>query len=220
MKRTRVLLVEDHGLVRAGMRLLIGSFPNFEVVGEASNGHDALQMLPKLRPDIILMDLSMPELNGIETTRRALKLVPRTRILVVSIHTDRDHVRRALAAGAAGYLPKSSDVDELKLALATVARGSIWISPSIVHVVIDSVRSGLAATEQDVGASEELTARQREVLQLVAEEHSTKQIARRLHLSIKTVETHRAQLMERLGIHSVAGLVRYAIRVGIIEIDE
>ena len=210
-KRHRVLLVEDHVLVRNALRLLVHTIPHMEVVGEASNGNEALQLIGKLRPDIALMDVTMPGLNGIEATRRAAKQYPRTRILVLSMHGDRELVRQALVAGAAGYLVKSASADELKLALAAVLRGEVWISPAIAKLVVDDV-----VTAHGVRTPEELTPRQREVLQLIAEGHTTKQIARRLQLSVKTVETHRAQIMERLGIRNVAGLVRYAIRTGLV----
>lgn len=210
-KRHRVLLVEDHALVRNALRLLVHTIPHMEVVGEASNGNEALHLIGKLRPDIALMDVTMPGLNGIEATRRASKQYPRTRILVLSMHGDRELVRQALVAGAAGYLVKSANLDELKLALAAVLRGEVWISPAIAKLVVDDV-----VTAHGVRTPEELTPRQREVLQLIAEGHTTKQIARRLQLSVKTVETHRAQIMERLGIRNVAGLVRYAIRTGLV----
>jgi DNA-binding NarL/FixJ family response regulator len=210
-KRHRVLLVEDHVLVRNALRLLLHTIPNMEVVGEAGNGLEALQMIGRLRPDIALMDVTMPGLNGIEATRRAAKQFPRTRILVLSMHGDRELVRQALIAGAAGYLVKSANSDELKLALAAVLRGEVWISPSIAKLVVDDV-----VTAHGTRTPEDLTPRQREVLQLIAEGHTTKQIARRLQLSVKTVETHRAQIMERLGIRNVAGLVRYAIRTGLV----
>jgi DNA-binding NarL/FixJ family response regulator len=200
-----VLLADDHDLVRAGIRLLLEQIPEVEVVGEAGDGREAVRMINELHPDIVLMDLTMPVLNGIEATRQAAKLVPRPRVLVLSMHTDKNYVRTALAAGASGYMLKTADRAELATALATIARGESWLSPPIAKIVIEDLVSG--APEEDP-----LTSRQREVLQLIAEGHSTKDIARRLHLSVKTIETHRAQIMQRLDIHDVAGLVRYAIR--------
>jgi DNA-binding NarL/FixJ family response regulator len=210
MSRHRVLLAEDHALVRAGLRALLDTLPNIEVVGEAEHGGEALKLIAQLHPDVVLMDLSMPILNGIEATRRAMKLKPRPRILVLSMHDETEYVREALTAGASGYLLKNARCGELELALAAVIRGEVWISPAIARTIVDDLaRSGSAQHE-------ELTPRQREILQLVAEGHTTKQIARRLHIGVKTVDAHRAQLMERLDIHNVAGLVRYAIRTGVI----
>ncbi len=213
---TRVLLVEDHGLVRAGFRALLTSLPGVDVVAEASNGQDALRLISKLHPDVVLMDIAMPGLNGIETTRRAVKLRPRPRVLVLSMHRDRTYVREALLAGAAGYLLKESDRDELESALAAVAGGQVWLSPSIAQYIVEDVVQGASHISQDGLPLGALTPRQREVLQLLAEGHSTKQIASRLRLSIKTIETHRGQIMSRLDIHTLAGLVRYAIRAGIV----
>jgi DNA-binding NarL/FixJ family response regulator len=209
MNRHRVLLADDHALVRAGLRALLERLPNVEVVGEAEHGAEAVKLAAQLRPDVVMMDVSMPILNGIEATRRAVKLRPRPRVLVLSMHDDPEYVREALSAGASGYLLKTAPRRELELALAAVIRGEIWISPSIARSMVDDI--GRRAPNHD-----ELTPRQREILQLIAEGHTTKQIARRLHIGVKTVETHRAQLMERLDIHNIAGLVRYAIRSGII----
>ena len=210
MNRHRVLLAEDHTLVRAGLRALLDGMPNIEVVGEAEHGGEALALAAQLRPDVVVMDLSMPILNGIEATRRAVKLRPRPRILVLSMHDDTEYVRQALNAGASGYLLKSAAVRELELALAAVVRGEVWISPAIARSVVDDF------TRRTPPQGEELTPRQREILQLVAEGHTTKQIAKRLHIGVKTVDAHRAQIMERLDIHNIAGLVRYAIRTGVI----
>ncbi|MDB4953673.1 MAG: two component transcriptional regulator, LuxR family [Myxococcales bacterium] len=214
MKRRRIILVEDHVLIRAGLRVLLERVPNLEVVGEADNGSDALKLVAQLHPDVMLMDISMPIMNGIETTRRVLKQHPKTRVLILSVHSDGDFVRQALLAGASGYVVKTADERELELAITTVLRGEVWISPAVAKTIVDDVLRGETAA-----AHEELTPRQREVLQLVAEGHSTKQIARRLHVSVKTVETHRAQIMQRLNVRNVAGLVRYAIRARIISTD-
>lgn len=209
MNRHRVLLADDHALVRAGLRALLERLPNVEVVGEAEHGAEAVKLAAQLRPDVVMMDVSMPILNGIEATRRTVKLRPRPRVLVLSMHDDPAYVRKALSAGASGYLLKTAPRRELELALAAVIRGEIWISPSIARSMVEDI--GRRPPNHD-----ELTPRQREILQLIAEGHTTKQIARRLHIGVKTVETHRAQLMERLDIHNIAGLVRYAIRSGII----
>ncbi len=214
MTRHRVLLVEDHALVRAGMRSLLETMPSVEVVGEAGDGNDALQLIAELEPEVVLMDISMPNLNGIEATRRAVKLKRPPHILVLSMHADREYVREALVAGAAGYLIKSASREELELAVAAVVRGEVWISPAVAQTVVDDVVRKVRSTDRKVPTA--LTPRQREVLQLIAEGNSTKQIARCLEVSVKTIETHRTQIMDRLDIHNVAGLVRYAIRAKIV----
>ena len=211
----RVLLADDHALVRAGLRSILQGVPEVDVVGEAGDGNQAVAMAAELKPDLVLMDISMPELNGVEATRRVLKLKPAPRVLVVSMHADGQYVRSALRAGASGYLLKTADLRELTLALSVVARGEVWISPGVAKTVIDEVVNGTP----DPGSPEVLTSRQREILQLIAEGSSTKQIARRLQLSVKTVDSHRAQIMERLGIRHVAGLVRYALRAGMVKED-
>ena len=214
MTRRRVLLVDDHALIRAGLHALLQDFREVEVVGEAGNGADALRLIGELKPDVALMDISMPGLNGLEATRRAKKLYPRTRVLTLSMHTEKEYVRQALLAGSAGYLLKTSEPEELELAIATVGRGELWISPAVAKFVVDdAVSMGVARRDNP---QDQLTARQREVLQLIAEGHSTKQIARKLQLSVKTIESHRSQIMERLDLHHVAGLVRYAVRAGIV----
>jgi DNA-binding NarL/FixJ family response regulator len=210
MSRHRVLLAEDHTLVRAGLRALLERLPNIEVVGEAEHGGEALKLAAQLRPDVVLMDLSMPILNGVEATRRAMKLKPRPRVLVLSMHDEIEYVRQALAAGASGYLIKNARRGELELALAAVIRGEVWISPSIARAVAEDFALRAPAKRDD------LTPRQREILQLIAEGHTTKQIAKRLHIGVKTVEAHRTQIMDRLDIHNIAGLVRYAIRMRVI----
>lgn len=207
----RVLIVDDHALVRAGIRSVLEESDDVEVVSEASEGNEALQRIDELHPDLVLMDISMPGLNGIEAIRRINKLHLRPRILVLTMHADKEYVRAALAAGANGYLLKTADRSELMAALGMLARGKGWLSPSIANVVIDDIARVGTPSE-----GPQLTPRQREVLQLIAEGHATKAIARRLHISVKTVETHRAQLMQRLDIHHIAGLVQYAIRMKIV----
>ncbi len=203
----RILLVDDHALVRAGFRALLATFDDVEVIGEASDGNEALLRIEAVHTDVVLMDISMPGLNGIEATRRIAKLRPHPHVLVLTMHGDREYVRAALAAGASGYLLKTAERSELAAALGALARSKGWVSPSIASVVIDDIARVEKAPEHSP-----LTPRQREVLQLIAEGHPTKEIARRLHLSVKTVETHRAQIMQRLDIHHIAGLVQYAIR--------
>jgi DNA-binding NarL/FixJ family response regulator len=212
----RIVLADDHALVRAGFRALLARFADFVVVGEASNGHEALQLLQALVPAVALVDISMPTLNGLEMTARATKEYPRTRIIILSMHADEEYVHQALASGAAGYLLKNGNEGELELAVRAVARGDSWLSPGVTRSVV----AAYSRTADSMrGPFEVLTPRQREVLQLIAEGHTTKDIAVRLELSVKTIETHRAQIMDRLGIHGVQGLVRYAIRAGIARPD-
>jgi DNA-binding NarL/FixJ family response regulator len=214
MTPLRLVLADDHTLVRAGMRALLSELPGVEVVGETGDGQEALRLIRECKPDIALIDISMPGLNGLEVAARIGHDHPTTRVIIVSMHGDDETVRRALVAGAAGYMLKNSDRSELELALRTVARGDTWLSPSLTKRVVQALtQGGQSAT---AGPLQVLTPRQREVLQLVAEGHSNKEIASRLNVALKTVETHRTELMERLGIHGVAGLVRYAIQVGLV----
>lgn len=214
MSPLRLLLADDHTLVRAGMRALLSELPGVEVVAETGDGREALRLVRENKPDIALIDISMPGLNGLEVAARIRHDYPATRVIIVSMHGDDESVRRALAAGAAGYMLKNSDRSELELALRIVARGDTWLSPSLTKRVVKAFTQG--AQPSGEGPMQVLTPRQREVLQLVAEGHSNKEIASRLNVAVKTVETHRTELMERLGIHGVAGLVRYAIQVGLV----
>jgi DNA-binding NarL/FixJ family response regulator len=216
MSSLRVLLADDHTLVRAGMRALLSELPGVEVVAETGDGREALRLVREKRPDIALIDISMPELNGLEVASRIAHDYPATRVVIVSMHGDDESVRRALVAGAAGYLLKNSDRSELDLALRAVARGDTWLSPSLTKRVVAAYTQGARPAAAAGGPLAVLTPRQREVLQLVAEGHSNKEIAGRLNVALKTVETHRTELMERLGIHGVASLVRYAIQVGLV----
>ncbi len=213
----RTLLADDHSLVRAGLRSLLEEMAGVEVVGEAADGHEALRLIGELTPDVAFLDISMPGLNGLEVAARAAREHLRTRVIILSMHIDDEYVRRALLTGAAGYLLKNSDRSELEMALRAVARGETWLAPEVSsRVVAAYARGGEPAGS---GPFELLTGRQREVLQFIAEGLSTKEIAHRLSLSVKTIETHRTELMERLDIHGVAGLVRYAIRVGIVHTE-
>jgi DNA-binding NarL/FixJ family response regulator len=214
MSALRVLLADDHTLVRAGMRALLGELPGVEVVAETGDGREALRLVRETKPDLALIDISMPGLNGLEVARRVAHDHPTTRVIMVSMHGDDESVRRALTAGASGYLLKNSDRSELELALRAVARGDTWLSPSLTKRVVAAFTQGSAIPDE--GPLALLTPRQREVLQLVAEGHSNKEIASRLNVALKTVEAHRTELMERLGIHGVASLVRYAIQVGLV----
>jgi DNA-binding NarL/FixJ family response regulator len=210
----RVVLVDDHALVRAGLRALLANVPGVEVAGEAGDGHAALELVERVRPRVVFLDLALPGLNGLEVAARLKKSHPEVRVIALSMHTSEEYVLQALRAGAAGYVVKEASDNELELALRAVLDGRTYLSPAISKRVVD------AYLERSAGAAVEpvaLTPRQREILQLVAEGHSTKAIAGKLGVSVKTVETHRAQLMERLGIRDVAGLVRYAVRTGMVD---
>ncbi|HZN86643.1 MAG TPA: response regulator transcription factor [Burkholderiales bacterium] len=212
MAAQRILLVDDHALVRAGMKSLLHEIPGVEVVAEAADGAEALRLAAELRPDVVLLDIAMKGMNGLDAAARLREQLPATKVIVLSMHTSEEYVLLALRAGAAGYLIKDSATSELELALKAVARGETYLSPAISRQVVDGYvqRVGAAATPDP------LTPRQREVLKRIAEGRSTKEIAFDLKLSVKTVETHRAQIMERLGIRDVAGLVRYAMRAGLV----
>ncbi len=216
MNEIRVLLAEDHTLVRAGIHALINSFDDITVVAEASDGREAAKQARNARPDVVLMDIAMPGLNGLEATARIVRSCPNTRVLVLTMHSNEEYVVQALRAGATGYLVKEAATAELHHAISSVARGETYLSPSIsrraVERLMDNDRTPSSSLDQ-------LTPRQREILQLIAEGMSTREIADLLNVSIKTVESHRAQLMERLGIRDVPGLVRLAIREGLISSD-
>ena len=216
MTTIRVLLADDHRLMRAGLRALLKSLELVQVVAEAGNGHEAIQLAEQHQPDIVIMDIGMPELNGLEATARIVKLAPAPRIIVLSMHANEEYVRRALQAGAAGYLLKGAEPAELELAIRAVMRGETYLTPAVSKQVVQNY---LHPREMKTNPIQELTPRQREVLQLVAEGHSTNDIAQKLNLSVKTVDTHRTELMQRLDIHDIAGLVRYAIRIGLINAD-
>jgi DNA-binding NarL/FixJ family response regulator len=209
----RVLLADDHTLVRAGIRSLLESVPGVEVVAESGDGREALELLGKHRPDVALLDIAMPGLSGIEVAKRAAQECPKTKVIMLSMHADATHVRQALRAGAAGYLLKGAAVAELPLALQSVAKGETYLTPKISQHVVDGF---LRETDEDAGPLEGLTTRQREILQLIAEGRTTKEIAGILDVSVKTVETHRLRLMDRLEIRDVPGLVRFAIRAGLV----
>ncbi len=213
MKPIRVLLADDHTLVRAGIRGLLQKLEGVEVVGEAGDGHEALRLAEALRPDVVLLDVGMPALNGLEVAGRLAALDSAIRVVILTMHTSEEYVLRALRAGCAGYLVKASAVSELEIAVRAVARGETYLSPVVSKRVVDDYVSRTGGATEPLDA---LTPRQREILQLVAEGNTSKEVAQRLHLSVKTVEAHRAQLMERLGVHDLAVLVRFALRVGVV----
>ncbi|MBC7917264.1 MAG: response regulator transcription factor [Rhodoferax sp.] len=209
----RVLLADDHTLVRAGLRKLLEAIPDLEVVGEASDGLALLTLTAELRPKLVLMDISMPGLNGLEATARLRKEWPDTKVIILSMHQSEEYVRQALRQGASGYLLKDCAPLELDMAIKAVCRGETYLSPAVSKDVLSDYVQRLRDEAQP---GDQLTPRQREVLKLVAEGLSTKEIARLLDLSVKTVDTHRSQLMRQLDIHEVTGLVRYALRTGLI----
>jgi DNA-binding NarL/FixJ family response regulator len=212
----RVLLADDHALVRAGIRSLLEGLEGVSVVGEAREGREALALIHRYRPHVALVDVAMPEMNGIELAAEVARAEPATRVVILSMHRSEEYVRRALRAGASGYLLKDAGVGELETAIRAVARGESYLSPAVARYVVEGyVRP---RTEEPSGL-DRLTPRHREVLQLIAEGCATKEIAQRLGIGVRTAETHRAELMERLEIHDVAGLVRYAIRVGLVSPD-
>ncbi len=212
----RVLLADDHHLVRAGLRALLADQSGVEVVGETGDGREALEMIERHRPDVALLDITMPGLNGLEVAGRVEKASPRTKVVILSMHAGEAYVAQALRVGVAGYLLKDAAAEELGIALEAVGRNEVYLSPAISRKVVDGY---LRAAGPDNDPLASLTSRQREILQLIAEGRSTKEIASDLDVSVKTVETHRAQLMERLDIRDVAGLVRFSIRVGLISSD-
>ncbi len=216
MDPIRVLLADDHTLLRAGLRSLLEGLKDIEIAGEAADGLQALELVGSTRPDILLTDIVMPGLDGLALTSRVSRDFPATKSIILSMHTEKEYATKALRSGAAGYLIKDSGTSELELAVRAVARGESYLSPAVSkHLVADFARSG----ETPETPASPLTPRQREVLKLIAEGLTTKAIAHRLDISAKTADTHRVQLMERLKIHDIAGLVRYAIRLGMVDKD-
>ena len=211
----RVLIADDHAVVAEGLRHLLEAERDIEVVACVGDGRDALQQARDTQPDVVLMDLSMPELNGADATRAILERDPRCRVIVLSMYAQREYVRRALKAGAAGYVVKRSAAKEVVDAIRAVHAGQRYLSPRVADVVLEDYTD-----ERRDDPLARLSAREREVLQLLAEGHTGAQIAERLSLSQKTVETYRARLVEKLGIRDLAGLVRFAIQKGLVSLDE
>jgi DNA-binding NarL/FixJ family response regulator len=214
----RIILADDHVLVRSGIRSLLEKIPRVEVVGEADNGVQALELVEALRPDVLLADIAMRELNGLQTAASVAKNFPDVKVIILSMHKNEEYVIQALGAGCVGYLLKDSAAIELDLALDAVGRGETYLSPSISRTVIDGYLSRVAGGYRT--PLDPLTPRQLEVLKLVAEGKSTKQVAAALGVSAKTAEAHRGAIMRRLGIHDVAGLVKYALRQGVTSQEE
>ena len=213
MKSTRVLLADDHAVVRAGIRSLLEKIPSIQVVAEAGDGREAVALVKKHQPTVVLMDISMPELNGLEAVARITRDFPGVKVIILSMHVNETYVRQAFRAGASGYLLKEGTLAEMELAIEAVRGGGTFLSPRISKRVVESYFEG---DDDDSFSLKHLTPRQREILQLIAEGKSTKEIAFLLDLSVKTVEAHRAQLMARLDIHDVPGLVRHAMQAGLV----
>ncbi len=216
MSDLRLMIVEDHALVRAGMRALLQKINGIEVVADVGDGWEAVKAVETYTPDLVLMDIAMPGLNGLDATSRIMKESSNTRVILLSMYANEEYLRQALQVGASGYLLKGADLAELELAIRTVERGETYLTPAVAKYAVEAYRNKSGEPSSPLAR---LSGRQREILQLIAEGSTTKEIAQRLNLSVKTVETHRAQLMERLEIHDVPGLVRLAIRVGLVHVD-
>ena len=215
----RVLLADDHVMMRAGLQRLIGDFEGFEIIGEAANGHETLQLVEKHHPNVVLLDLLMPGLNGLDAIARIRQSFPDVRVLVLSMHSAEEYVLKALRNGAHGYLVKSDSPTELELALRAVSAGEAYLSSAVSKHVISGYVNRVSSGNLDDSSWGRLAPRLRDVLQLVAEGNTTKQIAIKLELSPKTVETYRTQLMQALRINDVAGLVRYAVGKGLVTVE-
>jgi DNA-binding NarL/FixJ family response regulator len=211
-KMIQVLLVDDHNLVRNGFRAILSNEPNIQVVGEAKDGREAVQLTEKLEPDIVLMDLAMPEMNGTEATRQILSAKPKVKVLALSAYHDHHLVAQMLRAGASGFLTKVCLPEELIRAIQTVASGQTYLSPQVTTEIIEEY---LMCASDEASAVSLLTQREREVLQLVAEGRTAKEIAKTLHISVRTVENHRAEISKKLGVESLAELIKIAIKEGI-----
>lgn len=208
---TKILLADDHTIVRQGLKLIISSHADLQVIGEAANGREVLELAEKLKPDVILMDVAMPELNGIEATRRLHEVSPRTKVLVLSMHKEAVYVREILKAGARGYILKDAIDTELISAIQSVARGDGYISPAISGTLLSDYRQNIT------NPLDLLSSREREVLQLIAEGKTNKEVATRLNLSVYTVDSHRGKIMEKLNLHSTGELVRFAMKQGLVD---
>lgn len=211
MRKIRILLADDHAVVRQGFKMILGAQSDMEIVAEAGNGREAVESAEKLRPDVVVMDVAMPELNGIEATRRITDASPHTRVLALSMHKDSVYVREILRAGARGYLLKDSPAGDLVAAVRAVASGEGYLSPAVSNAVLDDYRRHVT------NPIDLLTSREREVLQMLAEGKTNKEIAGVLNLSVYTVDAHRGRIMEKLNLHSINELVRFAVRNGLID---
>lgn len=217
MKSIRILIADDHSLVREGIRALLETMDDVEVIADASDGLDAIEMIQTHRPNLVLMDIGMARMNGLDATARIVKEFPGVRVVILSMHANEEYVLQALRAGASGYLLKDAKKQELMLAVKSVASGKTYLSPEVSKHVIDNYVQSVGTQGSPL---EQLTPRQREILKLISEGRTNKEMAGILNLSIKTIDTHRTQLMDRLDIHDVAGLVRFAIKMGLVPVGE
>ena len=213
-----ILIVDDHNIVRDGLRALLEPLAGMKVVGEAENGRVAVRLAREIQPDIVIIDVAMPDLNGIEATRKIRSQVPGTKVIALSMHSDRRFVSRMLQAGAAAYLRKESAFEEIAAAIEAVARGEHYLGRGITDLVVADYKTLML--DKSLDRQEPLTHREREVVQLLAEGKKTAEIATQLHVSVKTVETHRTNIMGKLGLHSIAELTKYAVREGLTSLDD
>lgn len=214
--KIRIVIADDHGIVREGIRMILASQEDFEVVGEASTGREAVELARHMKPDVVLMDISMPDLNGIEATRQIREELPSVQVLGLTMHEEENYVFQMLKAGGAGYVLKRAASEDLVAAVRAVHRGEAFLYPSVAKLVVRDYFERAGRQEQDTSL-DGLTEREREVLTLIAEGLTNQEIAQRLFISVKTVQTHRAHIMEKLNLHDRTELVRYAIRKGLIE---
>lgn len=213
----RIILADDHKIIRDGLSSLLGQEEDIDVIAQAKDGHSTVELVRKLSPDMTIMDIGMPSLNGIEATRQIINEFPKMKVIALSMHSDKKFVTEMLKAGASGYLLKNCAFEELAEAIRTVMSGKVYLSPSITNVVIDSCIKKSADSSPTVFSA--LTNREREILQLLAESNTTKQVARMLHISAKTVETHRSKIMHKLGFDNMVSLTKYAVREGLTSLD-
>jgi len=216
-RKIKIMIADDHTIVRQGMKKLLETYPELQVVGESQDGDETVELVKKLLPDIVIMDISMPGLNGLDATRQIKKRAPEVKILILTMHAEKEYIFKILQSGASGYLLKGSAIDELVTAIHAVDRGESYLSPPVSKSIIEDYVGGGAKSRSPM-KSQPLTTREREVLQLIAEGHTSKSIATRLSLSSKTIETHRSHIMQKLNIHNAAGLIRYAIQRGWVDV--
>jgi len=218
----RILIADDHKIVCEGLKALLEAQPDMEIVAQAENGREAVKFAQKQKPDMVIMDVAMPDLNGLEAVRQILSTHPHIKVIALSMHADRRYVTGMLSAGASGYILKHCAFEELVHAIRVVLSNQVYLSPTIAGIVVKELAQSKASRPRQSTSSsnQALTPREREVLQLIAEGHSAREIAQRLHLSVKTIETHRRQMMEKLEIRSIADLTKFAIREGLTTLDK
>lgn len=221
MEKITIVIADDHELIMAGIRSLIENIPELEIIGEAKDGYEALELIERKNPDVAILDISMPGLNGLEALSKISKSSNDTKVIILSMYSNKEYVIRALKNGAAGYILKDAAWDELELAIKKVLKGEVYLYSKIAHHVIDFLKQDKPGSKFNQFDSnyEQLSPRHHEVLKLIGEGLSTKEIAVKLNLSVNTVESHRKELMKRLNIHDLAGLVRYSIKIGLVSLD-